>query len=287
MDSPPYSPPVTINICKSQYISTQIKTKLADLDFTHVVYATGMLKPVLGRSYNDSKSNIYVVYLPCFSKGRSFVLTWSSPRRVNSVTNLEVPSRRPPVRTKELRPVWIEQWSLLPLGSVKLDLLSPPFRGTSSVVVGESIPPTRRTPSSVRALVWYLLICTVSAPSCQPPFPSQRQPVFSHTRALPSITSTDGCHIGRGNSGRTQWISWGELAQNSAELGEAWPKEFPPWPPTTSKPGNFFPFFWGGGGRCNHKQCYIQHYWSTPVWTKHLFGLLPFGLQSFGLQGLH
>ena len=71
---PPYSPPATINICKYQNISTQTKAEFTDLGCTDVVCATGMLKPI--RPIIQLRLRVKdIVYLPCFSVGRSFVST--------------------------------------------------------------------------------------------------------------------------------------------------------------------------------------------------------------------
>ena len=57
---------------------------------------------------------------------------------------------------------WIEQCSYLPGSRENPSLASPPSTGSTSVVEGESKPPTRRSPSSTTPLVWYLLVWRVS-----------------------------------------------------------------------------------------------------------------------------
>ena len=53
---------------------------------------------------------------------------------------------------------WIEQWKYLPGLRENPSLAYPPSTGSTSVVEGESLPPTRRSPSSNTALVWNLLV---------------------------------------------------------------------------------------------------------------------------------
>ena len=57
---------------------------------------------------------------------------------------------------------WIEQWYFLPGLRENPSLDSPPSPGSTSVVKRDSLPPTRRSPSSSTALVWYLLEWRVS-----------------------------------------------------------------------------------------------------------------------------
>ena len=57
---------------------------------------------------------------------------------------------------------WTEQWYCLPVSRCHPSLASPPSTGRTSVVEGESAPPTSRSPSSSTALVCHLLEWRVS-----------------------------------------------------------------------------------------------------------------------------
>ena len=80
MELPPYSPPVTINICKYQNILTQIKTKLTDLGYPYAVYATCMIIPVRSIIDLDLQSRRY--RLPVLlQKGKVFSFNLIKPKK--------------------------------------------------------------------------------------------------------------------------------------------------------------------------------------------------------------
>ena len=71
----------------------------------------------------------------------------------------------------------MEQWPDLRSSRGKLGTPSPPSTGRSSVVEGESSPPTSRRPWVVTVLVWSLLGSRVVGPSSQPEGVSRVQEV--------------------------------------------------------------------------------------------------------------
>ena len=76
-----------------------------------------------------------------------------APRPLYSVGRSEG-ERFPPVKMIVLGLVCMVQVLTLSCWRVKPSLLSPPSQGSSSVAVGDSLPPTRRRPWLVTADVW-------------------------------------------------------------------------------------------------------------------------------------